>query len=79
MNVMRPDDLVGHCLCGHNKGAHRPMEAYYGEERLEGRKSSSTALRLSGCREYRESGVTLGETMKMRYCQYRWKNLKKGD
>jgi hypothetical protein len=27
----------------------------------------------------RESGVTLGETMKMRYCQYRWKNLKKGD
>jgi hypothetical protein len=75
--IYEAHDLVGHCLCGHNLGGHRPMEAYYGEERLEGKKSSSTALREAGCKEYRESGMTLGETFKLRHCMRRWLELKK--
>lgn len=60
---MMPSDLVGHCLCGLNRGAHKPSEAYYGEERLEGRKSSSYAMRVADCPEYRESGRTLEESL----------------
>jgi hypothetical protein len=70
---MSPDDLVGWCLCGLNRGAHRPSEAYYQEERLEGRKSSSLALRENGCAEYQESGLTLGESMRLRYCMLMWR------
>jgi hypothetical protein len=77
--VYGPDELVGHCLCGLNKGAHKPSEAYYGEERLEGRKSSSMALRENGCSSYRESGMTFGETMCLRQCMRRWLQCKRGE
>ena len=69
---MKPDDPIGFCRCGFNKGAHRAMEAYHGEERLEGRKSSSTAKANSGCTKYRESGLTLREALKLRSCSRRW-------
>ena len=68
---MLPSDEVGLCLCGLNRGAHRPQEAYYGEERLEGRKSSSMA-QAYGCSGYRESHLSLSEVMKLRYCGRRW-------
>jgi hypothetical protein len=73
---MYPGDLVGYCMCGLNKGAHRPSEAYYMEERLEGRKSSSMALRRYGCAEYKESGVTLAEAMNLRGCMYKWRRAR---
>jgi hypothetical protein len=73
-----PDDLMKHCLCGYNRGAHRPMEAYYGEEKLEGRKSTTTAQRDNGCPGYRESGLTVREVLRLRYCSRRWYGVRKG-
>ena len=70
-----PETVLSHCVCGMNKGAHEPSEAYYMEERLEGRKSSSTAKR-SGCTGYRPAGLTLREVMRLRGCEYRWRHLR---
>jgi hypothetical protein len=73
---MLPTDLMGHCLCGMNKGGHRTSERYYREEELEGRMTSSPALERSGCTGYRESGMTLSESMRMRHCVRRWQEVR---
>jgi len=68
---------LGHCKsCGLNEAYHRADEAYYGEEKLEGRKSSSTAKR-AGCRGYENSHATFTETMRLRYCAKRWKECRR--
>jgi len=69
---MKPDDLIGFCMCGYNKGGHQPQESYYGEQRLEDKKSSSSAHAETGCTEYRESGLTLREALKLRHCSRLW-------
>ena len=69
---MGPEDLMGQCLCGLNRGAHRPSERYYRELELEGHMSSSMSLREHGCPSYRESGMTLGEGMRLRHCMRRY-------
>jgi len=74
-----PETLVGHCRCGFNWGAHKPSEAYYGEFKLEGKRSSSRALREARCPEYRESGLTLREAFAMRGCMYKWQRVKRND
>ena len=76
--TLYPSDSAGLCRCGLSKGAHKPSEAYYGEYRLEGRRSSSTALRWKGCSGYRESGLTLGEARKLSRCMMRWRQCLKG-
>ena len=79
MRVYGPEYVLGHCVCRAPKGAHEPCEAYHGEERLEGCKSSSVALRDRNCSEYRPSGVTLEEVMRMRACEYKWRRVQKQD
>lgn len=74
-----PETVLDHCKCRMPKCYHEPSEAYYGEERLEGRKSSSVALRERGCRRYEPSGVTLQEVMNLRGCEYKWRRVQKGD
>jgi len=78
MPTYGPDFVLSNCVCGEPEGGHRPDEAYYGEERLEGRKSSSSAKRR-GCAGYRPAGLTIREMFRARYCSYRWARTRKGD
>ena len=77
--VCGPGTVLDHCKCGLPKGYHEPSEAYYDEERLEGRKSSSVALEVRNCQRYEPSGVTLGEVMNLRGCEYKWRRVQKQD
>lgn len=71
-----PSSVLDHCVCGVGRKAHEPSEAYYREQELEGRMTSSTALRATGCREHRPSGVTLSEVMRRRNCERRWRDVR---
>ena len=74
-----PDDRLERCKCGLSRSYHEPDEAYYDEYRLEGRRSSSYALRRNGCSEYDEAGLTLSDLLRLRYCCTRWLRCKRGE
>jgi len=75
-----PDEPMSNCRnCLWPEAWHEPAEAYYGEERLEGRKSSSPAKRMNNCRGYENAGLTLGELSSLRYCSGQWRSAKRGE
>jgi len=71
--VYGPEHELERCECGLFEAYHRPDEAYYNEFKLEGKRSSSTALRWRGCTEYRPERVTFGEVFS------EWLRRKRGE